>query len=330
MRRWHLEDWRKIYTRMESDWLALPWVARGLASDLIKYAKADGTLLDFGSEHPGEALARMLCSHRHEVKLVRAGVETLLRDGYLVAIGTRLIIKNHEAAQERLTPAARRKRKQREKEQGEIEEDDQPERVTSSVTKRVTVTGSGHAMSQGVESSRVESSRKEQQAQAAGAGGRDPRTTAAGSSSTTTWSMDTLWRDVLHKTPGDTWQWPDLKRRIEQAASLLVPRQPPDQYAKALIVAMPAFIEWAQQQGWSSCPTLRVRAMVEHFERLEDWVARGGPPPTATRLYPAGGRVAQPERRSTVPTAEESDADPLIREIEQAMREAKARKTTAP
>ena len=33
-RRWHMEDWRKIYTRLDAEWLKLPWCARNLHGTL--------------------------------------------------------------------------------------------------------------------------------------------------------------------------------------------------------------------------------------------------------------------------------------------------------
>jgi hypothetical protein len=155
-RKWHLEDWRKIYTRMTASWLSLPWCARGLASDLIRYAQPDGTIADCKGEEPGVVLARLLCAHPGEAKFITKGATALLEDGYLVLVGTKLVVKHHAEAQEKLSPEARRKRRQRDKEQDEERDMSRDMSVTNGVTFQTPVTGH----SAGVESSRVESSKK--------------------------------------------------------------------------------------------------------------------------------------------------------------------------
>jgi uncharacterized protein YdaU (DUF1376 family) len=95
------------------------------------------------------------------------------------------------------------------------------------------------------------------------------------------WSIDGVWREVLNKTAGDNWQWTALKDRITVAASLLSPSKRAVDYARELVAAMPPFLLWATTQHWTNKPSLKVRSLVANFERLEEWVATGGPPKAA-------------------------------------------------
>lgn len=104
--KWHLESWRKIYRTCPPSWLRLSVSARGLGSELLKYAEDDGSI-DVGNDPPGLAVAYMLGARPREHKRIAEDVAELLRDGYLVHQGQQLLIRNFVEAQDR-TPGAKR------------------------------------------------------------------------------------------------------------------------------------------------------------------------------------------------------------------------------
>lgn len=115
-RRWHNESWRKLYTRMEGQWLRLPALARGLASDLLKYADEEGVLLTLRSgEMPGKAVASMVGAHAWEARTVVRCADELLLDGYLLVVGDVVSIRNFVEAQTRRSPAAVKQQRYRDK-----------------------------------------------------------------------------------------------------------------------------------------------------------------------------------------------------------------------
>lgn len=104
--KWHLESWRKLYRTCPPSWLRLSVSARGLGSELLKYAEDDGSI-DIGDDAPGVAVAYMLGARPREHKRIAEDVAELLRDGYLVVHGQKLQIRNFVEAQDR-TPGAKR------------------------------------------------------------------------------------------------------------------------------------------------------------------------------------------------------------------------------
>lgn len=104
--KWHLESWRKLYRTCPPSWLRLSVSARGLGSELLKYADDEG-LIDTGDDDPGVAIAFMLGARPREHKRIREDVAELLKDGYLQVSGQSLKIRNFVEAQDR-TPGARR------------------------------------------------------------------------------------------------------------------------------------------------------------------------------------------------------------------------------
>lgn len=140
--RWHVESWRKIYRTCPPSWLRLSVSARGLGSELLKYAEDDGSI-DVGHDPPGLAVAYMLGARPREHKRIAEDVAELLRDGYLVHDGQQLLIRNFVEAQDR-TPGAKRTAEWRARKTegqtspGDVSRPSPPaSHVTSHVTSRV-------------------------------------------------------------------------------------------------------------------------------------------------------------------------------------------------
>ena len=156
-RKWFNEPWRKLYTRITGEWLRVPAVARGIGSELIKYASDDGLLLRLrDGERPGPAVAGMMSAQPRETRIVAGAVDDLLADHYLeVRDGGLLYIRNLKDAQERRSPGAVRQQRWRDRNGGDDgagdgdvtndQDSDVTEGVTRNagvgVTRDVTVTG---------------------------------------------------------------------------------------------------------------------------------------------------------------------------------------------
>jgi hypothetical protein len=97
---WKREPWRKLYVREEGDFAALPFLARCLASWLIK-AVDDRGLIALGGRDPATAISRMGGAEMGDRRVVRKLVELLLAEGYLVVEGDSLRIRNFRPAQMR-------------------------------------------------------------------------------------------------------------------------------------------------------------------------------------------------------------------------------------
>lgn len=120
MRQWHNEPWRKLYTRIDGQWLRLSVTARGVADELLKYADEEGVLLALKEgEGRDEAVADLLSPKARERTFIVEAVADLFADTFLCQKGRKVTIRNFELAQERVTPAALRKRRQRDREQAE-------------------------------------------------------------------------------------------------------------------------------------------------------------------------------------------------------------------
>lgn len=152
---WLNEPWVKLYTRCDPAWQRLPVSARGLGSELLKYADAVGVvaLVEEG-EPAGAAVARLVAARAGELERVVDDVAWLLRDGFLIQDGERLVIRNFELAQERRSPAAIRQARHRQRSKLASNQQEFFDRNAS-------VTRGGHALSQGDETRRVETKRNE-------------------------------------------------------------------------------------------------------------------------------------------------------------------------
>lgn len=146
--RWESEKWRKLYRRVDPTWLRLRVIARGVGSELLKYASDDGRVGVLAEEDTGEAVCRIMSAHRSEQKIIREIVADLLKDGYLVREPDAILIRNFEKAQARSSNAERQARYRTRHEEkrdnsddfaaddgAETGEDDVTERVTSNASR---------------------------------------------------------------------------------------------------------------------------------------------------------------------------------------------------
>lgn len=108
--RWESEKWRKLYRRVDATWLKLPVLARGLGSELLKYADDDGRVALQEDEETGEGLCRVMGAHKTERKLVSELAQKLLADGYIVREAGAVLIRNFVRAQARSSNAERQAR----------------------------------------------------------------------------------------------------------------------------------------------------------------------------------------------------------------------------
>jgi hypothetical protein len=80
----HDKPWRKLYRFQSGRWLKLSAIARGLASDLLRYAEGDGAICDTQpGETPQQAVAYLVRARPHEEQAILAAASELLVEGYL-------------------------------------------------------------------------------------------------------------------------------------------------------------------------------------------------------------------------------------------------------
>jgi hypothetical protein len=141
--RWESEKWRKLYRRVDAAWARLPVLARGLGSELLKYADDDGRIPVREDEQTGEAVCCLMGARRAEWKAIEACVQALLDDGYIVREAGAILIRNFAKAQARSTGAERQARlRERRRENSSADGDDVPEPhggVTGEHPRNVTV-----------------------------------------------------------------------------------------------------------------------------------------------------------------------------------------------
>jgi hypothetical protein len=150
--------WVKLYRAPDADWVRLPLSARGLGSESLKYARQeDGFLIDTEGESLGIALAYFMGARPSEHERIQADADRLLAHGFYEMRGTRVFVRNFVDAQTRQSAAALRKARQRAKQKAEQEAERDMERDVSRDVSR----GVCHAMSQGIETNRIEPNRIE-------------------------------------------------------------------------------------------------------------------------------------------------------------------------
>ncbi len=165
--RWETEKWRKLYRRVDAAWARLPVLARGLGSELLKYAEDDGRIPVREDEQTGEAVCCLMGARRSEWKVIETHVQTLLDDGYIIREAGAILIRNFERAQARSTGAERqarlRHRRKDEQDQENTDTDDargaEREGVTSNATCNAVVTSPGDGPSDAVVTSHSHGSR---------------------------------------------------------------------------------------------------------------------------------------------------------------------------
>lgn len=77
---WLHETWRRLYVRVDGNWLSLPLSARGLFDELLRYVDEDGCL-PLGQDDAAATLARILSAHANEAERLRADLDLLMADG---------------------------------------------------------------------------------------------------------------------------------------------------------------------------------------------------------------------------------------------------------
>lgn len=120
--KWHNESWVKLYVRRTAEWDDMSVMARGIANELLKYAKNDGSLCRTKGRVAALAVAMVLKPKADELDAVQAGAEELIEDGYLVVADGFVCIKNYEDAQERRSPEALRQQRHRDRNQAKTQE----------------------------------------------------------------------------------------------------------------------------------------------------------------------------------------------------------------
>ncbi len=142
---WEAEKWRKLYRRVDASWLRLPLLARGLGSELLKYADDAGRIAIMADEGTGEAICRIMSAHKSERKSVADLAEKLIADGYLIRETDVILIRNFTRAQCRSSNAERQARYRHRRETGADSDDDgadsaQDSNVTSNAASNAAVT----------------------------------------------------------------------------------------------------------------------------------------------------------------------------------------------
>jgi hypothetical protein len=89
--------WRKLFLRPSSTFSNLPVLCRGLADELIRIADDDGAI-SLGGKNAGDVICRRVGAHPRERRQVRAFLDLLLADGFLVQAEDSLVIRNLAAA----------------------------------------------------------------------------------------------------------------------------------------------------------------------------------------------------------------------------------------
>ncbi len=105
--RFERESWRKLYVAESVSHRMLPLFTRGLRDYLLRHAEDDGTILRESSDHAGDLL-RALYATSAERKQLAAGLDDLIRIGYLATDGRKLWITKFSEAQSARSPGAKR------------------------------------------------------------------------------------------------------------------------------------------------------------------------------------------------------------------------------
>ena len=260
-RHWHNESWRKLYTRMDGKWLRLPVLCRGLASELLKYADEDGVLLSVTPDQDaGEEVAAMVSARQNEVGTVAAHVRTLIADGFLTMDGQNLIIRNFCEAQQRRSPDALRKARQRDRDMSQDKSRDMSRPCP------VTPVTPCPGQMPGVETRRDEIDPEGKGV--AGARVMEPQDQVAQ-------SFETTWCKRSRTTSCSPSLLLDVRDRCERAARVLEPPSLPLAYLGRIL---DAFEVW--RPTCSHQPPYTLPSLIKHWEHLERIVA-GLESPTA-------------------------------------------------
>lgn len=91
---WRHETWRKLYVREQGSFASLSYSARALAAMLLKLVDDRGRLVTREGEDVAAAVCFRMRASRTERRLIRAAIDELLEDGYLVPDGRGVRIRN--------------------------------------------------------------------------------------------------------------------------------------------------------------------------------------------------------------------------------------------
>lgn len=108
-----LGRWRKLWTRPSATWELLPLSARGLGDELIRYCDEQGRITRPSTMQPHEVCARLLRAHHSEMRRVKADLEALVADGFVVVTNDALVVRNFIEAQAGVTESGERMREKR-------------------------------------------------------------------------------------------------------------------------------------------------------------------------------------------------------------------------
>ena len=275
---WHNEPWRKLYTNRKGDWQRLSVLARGVGSELIKYADDGGLILTLRSdEEAGRAVAALMGARVKEIKPTADAVDELLADGYLVLDGARVLIRNFIDAQSRRSPQAIRQQRWRERHGGSAERGGDNGDVTrgddvgatGDVTRNATgdVTGDVTRSDQrDVETRRDETRRDETKKPAA-----DPACVRVVESPIKIGDLDKAWWDVTGKPGGDGVQFEALLPMVVRAAE--AKGEPPRAFFRRLLPAAVELLNEARLCGrHHGTLTAMELANPKTFARAVDWL----------------------------------------------------------
>jgi len=260
-RRWYNEDYRKLYTRQDGPWLTLPYCARSMAADLIRWADERGVVANLEEgETPEQAIAFVVRSKPDEQPTIDRAVRALLRDGYLVQKGGKIWIKNYTDAQERLSQDAVRQRRKRDRD-AQVTAERGPALVAEppSVTLNVTPSVTPSVTPLSAVSRRDETRREKPLARDAGERASIPWTAA---------SLEQLWGDTyrLPSSPGDL---PQLSRMLSTTGGSRGIETPA--FAAAFLGAFRDMLaDWKRRGKHHGAPT--TEGAISHFAAAVAWL----------------------------------------------------------
>ncbi len=108
-----LGRWRKLWTHPSAAWELLPLSARGLGDELIRYCDERGQITRPAGMALHEVIARLLRAHHSEMRRLKADIDALVRDKFLVVTDDAITIRNFVEAQRTVTESGERMREKR-------------------------------------------------------------------------------------------------------------------------------------------------------------------------------------------------------------------------
>jgi hypothetical protein len=270
--RWHAEGWVKLYTRIDGNWLRLSATARGLGSELLKYADQEGAIAEVGADQePAEVLAGILAARPAEFPAVIAALRELLAGTrpFLTVQKGRVLIRNFVEAQERRSPEAARKARQRDRERAALRD---RQGVTEDGQER-DMSRDSHGTVTWIRSDPIRSEYLHSHAREA-SGETGSATEAAGPPVESVPRCDLrrlhdTWFEITKLTHTDGLH--ELADAVETAARVQTPPADPNEYAARCVRAFVAWVDGISNAARR--PKKTPRKLVEHFSRVEEILA---------------------------------------------------------